>query len=163
MGYLHYSTIGALVPDLVKKIMPHAGRLFGVAQIDEETKKRVKNLQYPKHYSALYALWMTVLIGAGLAPLFVVPFWGFINFPEKGLFLFVLLGILNTIGALALFNGLIDAVFWQMSSPHFRDYVRFCQIKSGTGYVIEQQIAAMIKIGAIYYLVLLSVMFFLLR
>ena len=39
MGYLHYSTIGALVPDLVKKIMPHAGRLFGVAQIDEETKK----------------------------------------------------------------------------------------------------------------------------
>lgn len=83
MASSHYSTIGAIVPVLVKKIMPYAGKLFGVAEIDEETKKKVRNPQYPKYYGALYALWMTVLFGVGLAPLFLVPYFGFINFPDK--------------------------------------------------------------------------------
>src|SRR3989338_8980531 len=162
MIFLSHASIGALVPALVKKILPHTGKIFGVAEFDEETKMRVADLQYPAYYSVLYALWITILISVGLAPLFVFPLLFFVHFPDKGLFLLVLLGIVNTIGALTLLGGLIDATCWRLSSAHFRDYVRLRQIRSGTCYVIEQQITVLMKIGIIYNVVFLPVTVFLL-
>lgn len=157
MSFFHHAATGAFVPALVKKMLPYTGKIFGVDEIDAETQKRVEVLQYPRYYGVLYAVWMIILIVVGLSPIVTAPLWGSAKFPEIGPLFFVLFGICSMIGALSLVNGLINAFFWRLSSLHFRDYVRLRLIKSGAGYVVEQQIAVMIKIGTMYSLVLVLV------
>ncbi len=138
--------------------MPHAGVIFKVEQIDDATKKRVAMLSYPKYYHFLYGVWMLILALVGLAPFIIVPIWGATHFPNRILF-FCLLGLASMVSTLTLVNGCISAIGWRIASPRFRDFVRFKQIQSGTGYVIEQQIGVLIKIGVVGSVVLSGVVF----
>ncbi len=163
MSSFHYSTIAAILPSLIKKTVPYVAKRLKLAEIDDKTREKVKALRYPRYYAFLFGLWNTAFVGTSFVLMFGIMIYGPKIFPGKGFVLFVWLGILNLIGALALWGGFICAVFWRLSSERFRDYVRLRQIQLGNGYVIEQQIGVMIKIGVVYYLILLPVMFFILR
>ncbi|MDP3769817.1 MAG: hypothetical protein U1A23_01540 [Candidatus Sungbacteria bacterium] len=156
MSFWHNSIIGAFVPSLVKKAVPFIAKKFKLAEFDAAARERVSRQNYPKHYVLWYGLWGFKLVMSGFV-VFGAFFIAGIRFPES-FGLLVLMGIVNMVGAWLLLGGLINAALWRVSSEHFQDYVRFRQIKSGTGYVIEQQIWVLIKIGIIYYIVLLPVM-----
>lgn len=83
-------------------------------------------------------------------------------FPGKSFAIITFVGLINMLGAWFILGALLDAVFWQISSENFRDYVKFRQLKSGWGYDIKQQIATLIKIGFVYYLIAIPVMIILL-
>ena len=153
---------GMLVPQLIKWVNPYLKRYFKLAEIDNKAKTRVFSKTYPAYFGFLYSLWFMVLFSTG----FIVLIWfmtsGPTLFAGKSYAVPVFLGLINMIGVWFIFGAILDAVFWRISSEHFRDYVMFRQLKSGWGYDIKQQIVTLFKIGFVYYLVMFPLILLLL-
>lgn len=155
--------VGMLVPPFIKWANPYLKKFFKLNEFDAQTNERVTTKQYPIYYGVLYGLWVITILGSGIAVLLFLMIYGQNLFPDKGFVTFTALGLINMIGTWFIFGALLDILFWQISSENFRDYVKFRQLKSGWGYDIKQQIATLIKIGLVYYLFTLPIIFFLLR
>lgn len=153
---------GMLVPPFIKWVNPHLKRFFKLTEFNNEIKTRVSTRHYPFYFSFFYGFWVMALLSTGL----VVLLWFMISgpslFPDRSYAVPVFLGLINMIGVWFIFGAILDALFWQISPENFRDYVRLRQLKSGWGYDIKQQIATLIKIGIIYYVITSPVMLFLL-
>ncbi|MBI2173649.1 MAG: hypothetical protein HYU33_00415 [Candidatus Omnitrophica bacterium] len=158
----HYSLIAVLVPLLTKKAIPLIQRIFKLQAFDAQTQDKVRQQPYPRYYRALYDLWLIALILGGCAVTFLLV--GFFSrfFPEKSIATLIWMGIINMIGVWFLFGAFLDALLWRMASEKFKDYVKLRQIESGTGYEIPQQIATLIKLGILYYLVVSPIILYLL-
>ena len=153
--------VGALVPPFIKWANPYLKKFFKLSEFDSATKKRVSSKQYPSYFGLLYGLWITALLSTGFAVLMWFMISGPAFFPDKSYAVLVFLGLIM-IGVWLIFGALLDLIFWQISSENFRDYVKFRQIKSGWGFDINQQIAALVKIGIVYYITSLPLTLYLL-
>src|SRR3989344_9153934 len=154
--------VGMLVPPFIKWANPYLKKFFKLTEFDSETKTRVFAKQYPTYFGFLYSLWILALLSTGLIVLLWLMIYGPAIFPNKSYAIPVFLGLINMIGAWFIFGALLDFLFWQISPANFRDYVIFRQIKSGWGYDMGQQIAALLKIGFIYYLIMAPLIVYLL-
>lgn len=154
--------VGALVPPFIKWANPYLKKFFKLNEFDTQTKQRVTHKQYPTYYRVLYGFWVITLLGTGVTELLFLIVYGQSMFPEKSFAILTFVGFINMIGVWFIFGAILDALFWQISSENFRDYVRFRQIKSGWGYNMKQQIYTLFKIGIIYYLVVSPVIVYLL-
>ena len=154
--------VGALVPPVLKWVQPQLKRFFKLTEFDSETRTRVFSKTYPVYFGFLYGLWVVTLLSTGFIALFWFMIFGPALFPDKSYAIPVFLGLINMIGVWFIAGAILDILFWQISSENFRDYVKFRQLKSGWGYDIKQQIATLVIIGIIYYIVTSPVMLFLL-
>lgn len=154
--------VGMLVPPLIKWANPLLKKYFNLAEFDSETKSKVLTKKYPAYYGFLHGLWVLALLASGITVLLLMMVYGPAIFPDKNYAVPVFLGLINMIGVWFIFGAILDAVFWQISSENFRDYVRFKQLKSGWGYDIRQQITTLLKLGCIYYLIATPIMIILL-
>ena len=154
--------VGALVPPFIKWANPYLKKFFKLTEFDSETKARILTKTYPFYFGFLYGLWIMALLSSGIIVLILLMVYGPVIFPDKSYAVPVFLGLINMIGVWFISGALLDIIFWQISSPNFRDYVMFRQIKSGWGYDIKQQIVTLFKIGFIYYLIAIPVMLLLL-
>ncbi|MBI2315171.1 hypothetical protein HYU93_03920 [Candidatus Daviesbacteria bacterium] len=154
--------VGMLVPPFLKWANPYLKKFFKLTEFDNETKTRVFSKTYPVYFGFLYGLWVTALLSTGFIALIWFMISGPALFPDKSYAVPVFLGLINMIGVWFVFGALLDILFWKISSENFRDYVKFRQLKSGWGFDIKQQIAALFKIGIIYYILTLPVMAYLL-
>lgn len=145
--------VGALVPPLIKWANPYLKKFFNLSEFDAQTKERVINKQYPPYFGVLYGLWVITLLGTGVAVLLFIMIYGSSLFTKASFAVLTFVGLINMIGSWFIFGALLDFLFWQMSPQNFRDYVIFRQIRSGWGYNVKQQIATLLKIGLVYYLV----------
>src|SRR3989344_9312081 len=154
--------VGMLVPPFLKWANPYLKKFFKLTEIDNETKTRVFSKTYPAYFGFLYGLWIMALLSTGLIVLLWSMIYGSVLFPDKSYAILVFLGLINMIGVWFIFGAILDLIFWQISSENFRDYVKFRQIKSGWGFDINQQIAALVKIGIVYYITSLPLTLYLL-
>lgn len=150
--------VGALVPPFIKWINPYLKKFFKLNEFDAQIKERVTSKQYPFFYSFLYTLWIVSLLSTGVVVLLLMMMYGNYFLPEKSFAILTFVGLINMIGSWFILGALLDTVFWKISSENFRDYIKFRQLKSGFGYDIQQQIAALWKIGVIYYIFALPVL-----
>ncbi|MDP3973755.1 MAG: hypothetical protein Q8P92_02895 [Candidatus Daviesbacteria bacterium] len=154
--------VGALVPPFIKWVNPYLKRFFKLSEFDSETKKRVSSKQYPSYFGFLYSLWVISLLSSGFITLLWFMIFGQPLFPDKSYAVPVFLGLINMIGVWFIAGAILDLLFWQISSENFRDYVILRQIKSGWGFDINQQIATLVKIGIVYYIITLPLTLYLL-
>lgn len=150
--------VGMLVPPLIKWANPFLKKYFKLAEFDSETKSRVLTKKYPAYYVFLYSLWVLTLLASGIIVLLLMMVYGPAIFPDKNYAVPVFLGLINMIGVWFVLGGILDFLFWQMSSGNFRDYVMMKQLKSGWGYDIKGQIKTLLKIGFFYYLLAIPIM-----
>lgn len=150
--------VGMLVPPLMKWLSPYLKKFFKLNEFDAQTQERVASKQYPFYYSFLYTLWVLILLSTGIAALLFMMVYGSNIFPGKSFATLTFLGLINMFGVWFVCGAILDAVFWQISSENFRDYVKFRQLKSGWGYDIKQQILTLFKLGFFYYLIAIPVM-----
>lgn len=142
----------------MKWLNPYLKKFFKLNEFDSQTQERVASKQYPIFYGALYTLWVLTLLATGITALLFMMIYGSNIFPGKSFATHTFLGLINMFGVWFIFGALLDALFWQISSENFRDYVKFRQLKSGWGYDIKQQIVALFKLGFIYYLITIPIM-----
>jgi len=154
--------VGMLVPPFLKWASPRLRKFFKLEEFDAHTRERITTKQYPSYFSFLYGLWILALLASGIIVLLSFMIYGQTLFPDKNYAVPVFLGLINMIGVWFIFGAILDAVFWRISSEHFRDYVMFRQLKSGWGYDIKQQIVTLFKIGFVYYLVMFPLILLLL-
>lgn len=154
--------VGMLVPPLMKWANPYLKKFFKLNEFDAQIKERVTAKQYPIFYGALYSLWVITLLSTGIAVLLLFMVYGSNLFPGKSFAVHTFLGLINMFGAWFILGALLDALFWQISSENFKDYVKFKQLKSGWGYDIKQQIITLLKIGIAYYLLVIPITLYLL-
>ncbi len=153
--------VGMLVPPIVKWANPLIKKHFKLTEFDSAIQARITTKQYPAYFSHLYSLWILALLGSGLTVLFLFMIYGYTLFPNKSYAVPVFLGLINMIGTWFIFGAVFDLLFWQLSSINFKDYVMLRQLKSGWGYDIKQQVAALLKIGVIYYIITAPMLVFL--
>lgn len=156
-----YAILGALVPALVKKATPWVARRFRLVEFDDATKVRVAQTAYPNSFRVWYGLWVLAITLSGAAAFAICALLGLRVMPDR-LAACIWLSLINMVGAWLLLGGLLDALFWSVSSARFRDYVRWRQITSGFGYPIEAQVKVLCTVGLAYYAICLPVMVFLL-
>lgn len=145
--------VGALVPSFIKWANPYLKKLFKLSEFDTQIQGRVTSKQYPSYFGVLYGFWIITILGSGVAVLLLMMVYGSSLFPGKSFAALTFVGLINMIGAWFVLGALLNILFWQISSNNFRDYVKFRQIKSGWNYEINQQIATLLKIGLVYYLI----------
>lgn len=149
--------VGMLVPPIVKWVSPALKKFFKLDEFDVKIKARVTTRQYPFYFAFLYGFWIMAILGSGIAVLLVMMIYGPSLFPDKNYGVPVFLGLIHMIGSWFIFGAILDAVFWRISSEHFRDYVMFRQLKSEWRYDIKLQIIILFKIGFVYYLFALPI------
>ena len=153
---------GMFVPPIVKWANPVIGKYLKLKKLDANIQEKVTNRSYHSYFALLFDLWILAILGSGIAVLIFIMIYGPNLFVGRSFVALTILGLINMIGVWFIFGGLLDFLFWQISSKDFRDYVIFRQIKSGLGYDVKQQIVTLFKIGLIYYIVTLPIMIFLL-
>lgn len=148
-----YFVISVLVPWLTKKATRVVARAFKLQEMDARTQDRVRQQRYPRYYAVLYGLWVMAPLAAGCLVLW--PIFRFLPrfFPDKSMATFIWVGLINVIGGWFLLGAFLDAVLWRLASGQFKDYVRLRQLESGTGYEMPQQVAVLVRIGGLYYLI----------
>lgn len=145
--------VGALVPPLIKKTVPFLKKAFHLPEIDKATKQRVTSKQYPPFYSTFYNTWQLSLIFTPIIFMIISLVYLFQQFPQKSAGTLIFIALLNFFGSFFILGAILDIVLWTISSKNFKDYVRYRQMKVGWGFEIKQQIAMLLKIGVVYYLV----------
>ncbi|MBI4130758.1 hypothetical protein HY468_05550 [Candidatus Roizmanbacteria bacterium] len=154
--------VGMLVPPLVKWASPRLKKFFKLEEFDTKTRSRITTKQYPSYYAFFYALWILSLLSTGIIGLFLIMIYVPEIIPGTSYTVSLWLGLVNMIGIWFIAGALLDSIYWLISPPNFRDYVLLRQLKEGWGYDIKQQIITLVKIGVVYYLVMLPLILFLL-
>ena len=166
MSFLHYSVIGVLVPELIKKAPAVLKRIFRLRAIDDATKARVAAKEYPRYYKIGYTLWLFCLFSIGFVIFGYIAFYlpvASVNFDYSKYWRYLFLGLINMIGAWFIIGAIFDQIFWWLSSDSFKDYVRYRNIKEGMDVDIPEQIKTLWKIGIGYYILFSPVLYFLLQ
>lgn len=112
---------------------------LGARQLPQNKLEEILHKSYPKTYSLVYIILMILIIGTPILGIFIFP--RFFNQLQNFLFgngvIFLTSGsgldffvLLNFFGSLLLIGSLIGMVIWLISSPKFRDYLLYRQIKS---------------------------------